>query len=96
MKQNLQGIWGSASTCLILTPLAVFFGGLGVVLAIAESFSNFQDSCRNVGSDCHDPRAWVIIPLGLLGLTLLALAATMLIRGLFLVGRGVQRKLRAG
>jgi hypothetical protein len=96
MRQNLQSIWRSASMCLFMTPLAVIFGGIALTGAFAESFSNFADSCRNVGSNCHDPRGWVIIPLGLLGLALLALAATMLVRGLFLIGRGLQRKLSAG
>ncbi len=93
MKQSITSIWKHASACLFISPVALFFSAVAFALAMSEAFANFQDSCRNVGSDCHDPRDWVMLPLGIIGLVLLAIAATLLFRGIYLVGRHIHRKL---
>jgi hypothetical protein len=93
MKQTITSIWRHASACLFISPLALFFSAVAFGLAVSEAFANFADSCRNVGSDCHDPRDWVMLPLGIIGLVLLAIAATLLLRGLYLAGRHIHRRL---
>jgi hypothetical protein len=92
MKPTITSIWRHASACLVISPLALLFGAGSLLGAVAEAFSSYADHCA-WDTTCHEPRGWVMLPLALLGLALLTIAATTLLRGLYLTGRHIQRKL---
>lgn len=92
MKHTITSIWSHASACLLLSSLALLFGAVSLVGAVAEAFSSYADHCA-WDTTCHEPRAWVMLPLALVGLALLTIAATTLLRGLYLAARHIQRTL---
>jgi hypothetical protein len=93
MQQTLTSIWSSAYACFLVTPVALVFAGILATLAVQEAFSNFADGCRNVGSNCHEPRDLVMVPLALACVALVSFAAATLGRGAFLTARGARRRL---
>jgi hypothetical protein len=96
MRKTLTSIWTNAYACFFCSPLALFGSGVFFFLALSEAFANFQDSCRNIGSDCHEPNDLLILGLGGIGLVLLVLAVTWFLRLLVLLGQSVVRRLRVG
>lgn len=96
MKTTLHSIWTSWGACLLVIPVVLFGAAILGASAVGEAFSNYQDSCRNIGADCHEPRNWVMIPLALLTLALLGVAEAAFLRALVLIGAALARRGASG